>query len=827
MGIKKTIKNLVFSMMLLINIISFSEVPHSYVADNPNKAVTTAETIKRREQAEMNIGVTKVKTQEIEGVLNIVNKEVTVEIPELLLTDKMLIVDSLKNINSRQSLLLLRNQYNYNIELPELRISYGDNPIIQDLFIIALNKNNEMKFLKKVVINKKIAQDILKSKMLKIGSRSNEEHFQFIGNYLRHPNLVLTGEHTSELTKEVEIGFGSAGQVYGSHEGRNRTAYGRTFVDVIDANGTVIDTQTFTWWTYLGGDATHNGNIPYRVYYTNTFNRPVVVKMRWSLDLGGYRGHIDGGRSDLSAVRMVEMNFKYVVSALEGNSSLSFDSNYNKSYINFNSTSFVDGNSLGLENSTPGLSFSTTDSGIITMENGDILNINGTQVTIGASGNLSEKLMNIGTLGVKYRVENGNFRLALTDWGVLEPQRTLNIKVIRGTREVTNHTMTIVPPKRIAGTSRVRFVENYPTTSFVNFNGVSLDTPLALALESAVTGVTLEATTGHGIATMVAGDILEINGTQATVGASGNLTERTGSVDTLDFTYKVESGKLRLQLNNWGVLEPRRDIVVRVIRGTNEISRHTLETVSPRKVEGTTGLKYDETYQIRSQVKFNGIDLNTPLDVSVENLQGVTVTNTTGAGIPFMNQGDMIFIGDNLRRGETSYTIGTSGNLENRNIKVTNGEVGLSVDGGKLRLSLNNWTVNKNVNLNVRIVRGTNQIMQHTFNLVAPTAPFNVVQSGVLDFGTIIAGVKNRTAETDIKIEMIADVSSIEFKLNTDSPELVNTNGDILRAKNLRTVVRKQGDKTYLVKIQGRLDVPENQGLGEYSGTAIVEMLIR
>ncbi|MEG2348002.1 MAG: hypothetical protein RSB50_10025, partial [Cetobacterium sp.] len=337
-----------------------------------------------------------------------------------------------------------------------------------------------------------------------------------------------------------------------------------------------------------------------------------------------------------------------------------------------------------------------------------------------------------------------------------------------------------------------------------------------------------------GIVTMLQGDILDINGVQATVGASGNLGEIETIIDTLRFAYKVEAGKLRVKVLDWGVLEPRRDIRIKIKRGTNEISIHTLNIKAPIKVQGDSTLKYDNTYQIRTFAKFKGLDLSMPLPITLENIQGVTLESTNGAGIPYMNQGDKIYISDNFRArrskraiGETYYEIGASGTLPKQNVKVTNGEIGVQVEGGKLNLALNNWIVNKNVNVQVRIVRGTNEIMNHVFTLKAPDAPFNIVQQEILDFGTIIAGAKNRSAEANIKLEMIKDITNIEFSLNTDSPEMFNKNGTILKARNLQTLVRKEADKRYLVKIQGKLDVPASQELGEYSGSAILEMRIK
>lgn len=832
------IKKIVMVMMLILNIISFSEVPHTYIYDNPEKAITTAETLKKKPNgAEMNISVTKVKTQEVEGLFNKEDKKIYLTINELNMSDRLIITDTLKDIKNPSKLMLSKSKYDYEYNYPDIDVSTEGMALNSKLYIIVLDSTNNLKFIKKVSSVKEYKPELYSvvDKVMKMSARSNEVIFEFKREYLWNANQLITGEHISELTKEVEIGFGATNNTHGSHRGNNRTAYGRTFVDVIDANGTLIETKTFTWWTYLGGDNTHNANVPYRVYYTNKFNRPVIVKLRWSLDLGGYTAHINGGRADISVVKSVNQVFKYIVSPLEGTTNLSFNDNYQKSYANFSSTSYADSNTLVLENSVPGMSFSTSGAGIIKMENGDVLDINGVQTTVGASGNLGERVVNIGNLGLKYKVEGGKLRVGLNSWGVVEPLRTATIKVIRGTREVTNHVFNIQAPKRLEGSSRITLKEYYPIDTYIAFNSVNLNSPVPLALENSIRDVILESSNQHGLVTMQQGDILEINGVQNQIGTSGNLVEKAQTIDSLAFKYKVEGGKLRLALTGWGVLEPRRDITIRIIRGANEISKHIMNIKSPTKVEGDTSLKFDNTYQIRNNVKFNAINLETYGRLSMQSLQGVILENTTGSGIPFMNQGDKIYISDNFtaRRNRRAvfadnyYEIGVSGTLAKQNIKLTNGEIAIQVEGGKLNLALNNWTVNKNVNVRVQIVRGTNQIMDHTFTLKAPDAPFNIVQQGILDFGTIIAGAKNRTAETDIKIEMLKDVTDIQFKLNTDSPELYNKNGTILRAKKLQALVSKQANRRYLVKIQGKLDVPENQELGEYSGSVILEMKIK
>lgn len=984
------IKKIVMIMMLILNIISFSnEVPHTYIYDNPEKAITTAETLKKKPNgAEMNISVTKVKSEELQGFIFkdnrlIISSRKLKDLNNLEIFDKnkkhvpyrvnnnYVYVES-KDIKT-ESLLVKDGAKYYKLNLLQkasLTADRSSNRVINEEVYLELNDKytgGYINFLDGVyptgikVVSSNItrdyfpmAQDYYLVERIDVGSEDRYIETTIFSKLNPTINFVLNGATTAVNN----ISWTGVSNPYGLLKFS-------TTNNINIGDGIILGTQDETkiYDRSDKRDSYSKLKIKFQEHPRKSFTFYLKQKYAYRLSQLGpptFSNYFDADYT-------LKINVNYKPDTLIGSSALTFNENYNKSFVNFNADN--NGSSLAVENSVPGLTFGTSGAGIAFLQQGDILEVNGSRVTIGASGNLGETQGSVGTLGYKYKAENGKFRLALTNWGVLEPSRTFEVKVLKGGAEAVRHTFTIQAPKRVEGTSRVKFVETYPNTQFVAFNGVSLNSPTALSLENSVIGVTLESSTGAGLVTMQQGDILEINGVQnqigasgtlgeknislgslalnymvqggklrirpiswgvqepqreATVriirgtneiskqvisiqapkkvegnsrltlreyysindyiafngvsldnplslalenslrdvtlesstgagivtmlqgdildingvqnqiGASGNLGEKETTIDTLRFAYKVEAGKLRVKVLDWGVLEPRRDIRIKVKRGTNEISIHTLNIKAPIKVQGDSTLKYDNTYQIRTFAKFKGLDLSMPLPITLENIQGVTLESTNGAGIPYMNQGDKIYISDNFRArrskraiGETYYEIGTSGTLPKQNVKVTNGEIGVQVEGGKLNLALNNWTVNKNVNVQVRIVRGTNEIMNHVFTLKAPDAPFNIVQQEILDFGTIIAGAKNRSAEANIKLEMIKDITNIEFSLNTDSPEMFNKNGTILKARNLQTLVRKEADKRYLVKIQGKLDVPASQELGEYSGSAILEMRIK
>ena len=65
--LKRKIKLLLYFMIFFINILAVErEIPHSIITENPKKDVTTIETLKKyKDKAELNITVTKLKTEEI------------------------------------------------------------------------------------------------------------------------------------------------------------------------------------------------------------------------------------------------------------------------------------------------------------------------------------------------------------------------------------------------------------------------------------------------------------------------------------------------------------------------------------------------------------------------------------------------------------------------------------------------------------------------------------------------------------------------------------------------------------------------------------------
>ena len=383
----------------------------------------------------------------------------------------------------------------------------------------------------------------------------------------------------------------------------------------------------------------------------------------------------------------------------------------------------------------------------------------------------------------------------------------------------------------LKGTSTLTVREKYPTNEYINFDFTTTKEGKPLALKNPIpTNVSLSAT-GKGLVEMLEGDILEIDGKQVTIGTGGNLGVQTATIGNLKYSYKVEAGRLSIALHEWGVLEPNHNLKITIIRGNSKKAEHNLIIDSPRRVEGTNNIKIDNNYQIRNVIKFNGISLDTPSSFSLESPipTGITLAEQTGYGIPLLDEGDTIQIDDGRTRTVHSYTIQSGGTLPSQRVEFSNGSIDLQVVNRKVQVRLNNWKVNEPMRLNLRAIRGVNEISNHEITLTAPEAPFNMLETGNLDFGNVLQGAKNKKAESNIRIEMLAgqDVSEVKFNLREEQPVMTNSQGTELKVKSINRAVQKVRDREYNIKLRGTLDVPEEQQSGEYRGSNILDIEVK
>ena len=716
-------KNLFISLIFfLCSVITFSEVPHSYVTENPKKEVQKVETFKQREKAELNLSVTKLKTKELEGKL--VNGKLIFDI-----TDK-------KDIQEGNILVTQGTPYKPN----NARVRSA-NPI-QIL--------ESIKEVNKLEVTGENLQDVYVNVLDSKG--------QLVGIYKNSDLGPITPYAPYQASKHINLEMDDR---------------------VLDKwlDGRDPYNESWGWSGTKVGENVVEGAKVTRAYYDDAHtktNCTYSIPQAWS-------GH----------------GYSFDPSAVIYNSSVEFNYNgWSRSFDIGNGKTIVNYKDLSLE--------------------------------------LNREEGYIHFKFLKVPQENVNFTVHFYIYGYR------NLEGIGRDGEHHHNYYINFKVLTLKGNSTLTFAEYYPVNEFVQFTAnPTIQNALPLALDNSVKDVTLE-TTGKGLVSMQQGDKLTIDGYEVVIGAGGNIGPQKLTIGNVKYTYEVKNGKFRIALNEWGVLEPNRIIPIKIVRNENgkekSLAEHNLTIKAPRRVEGTSNVKLNQDYSIRNTIRFNGISLQGAGALGLENPipLGVSLTSTAGQGIPFMKEGDRLEISDGLTtrstystRGVKAFTIGPNGTLGKQQLKLNNGELTVFVEGGKLRVGVNNWLVNNTINSNVRLVRGTNEIMNHSLEIQVPNAPFNVKKNGLLDFGNVTAGSK-RTAETDIVLEMLKDVSDVKFSLKDPQPILENLGtGDSLKVNRIEYLVSKQGKRDYKVKLKGNLTIPEATKSGLYTGSTVLELKIK
>ena len=703
-------------LFLIANTLSFAEVPHSYITENPKKEVQKVETFKQRDKAELNLSVTKLKTKEIEGKL--VNGKLVFDITDkkdiqegnILVTQGTPYKPNNARVRSANPTQILEATKEAN----RLEVT-GEN--LQNVYVNILDNKGQL-----VGIYKNIKKDYLKSQMYLSGNLNYELTDEYIGGYI----------------------YDTYNRNYSSGKG----------------------------YKFISGGSLESG------YET--------------MSLLPQLSNVPQGASDGSWLSTIKINKKII-----------FSSNL------------------------------TANIGVINAVINENLEIELKQI----NGYLALKLNRFPQENFIITIEYDGKR----DFGYYSHTNngiywTSDYRNYHGTGYINFKFKATT----LKGNSTLTFAEYYPVNEFIQFTAnPTIQNAQPLALDNSVRDVTLE-TTGKGLVAIQQGDKLTVDGHQVVIGAGGNIGPQKLTIGNVKYTYEVKNGKFRIALNEWGVLEPNRTIPIKIVRTENgkdkSLAEHNLTIKAPRRVEGTSNIKLNQDYSIRNIIRFSGVSLEGAGALGLENPipLGVSLTSTAGQGIPFMKEGDRLEISDGLTtrstystRGVKAFTIGPNGTLGKQQVKLNNGELTVFVEGGKLRVGVNNWLVNNTINSNVRLVRGTNEIMNHTLDIKVPEAPFNIKKNGLLDFGNVTAGSK-RTAETDIVLEMLKDVSDVKFSLKDPQPMLENLGtGNNLKVNRIEYLVSKQGKKDYKVKLKGNLTIPENTKSGLYTGSTVLELQIK
>ena len=826
-------------LFLIANTLSFAEVPHSYVTENPKKEIQKVETFKQREKAELNLSVTKLKTKEIEGKL--VNGKLVFDITDkkdiqegnILVTQGTPYKPNNARIRSANPTQILEATKEAN----KLEVT-GEN--LQDVYVNVLDSKGQLAGIYKNIINF-TSTDYTPYYTEGLGMLYNKNYDELgWGNFHSLDEIIfdsrtkygnntfikkISGTNRVKVAQKHHVEGNLAVVIYGYNK-EGQLVYTSPSLGKL----TSYSAETYNW-------AEVDWNITLPDHY--------IIIMKTVGTVGNPKNDNSQGNNTLDVGQVFNVVLDDFIHKANGESNLVIDESYQFEYLKFDSCTIENLKPLSITNSVKGARItSTTGEGLLHLDSTDTLEINGQKHTL-TSENLSEQKLQIDKINLAYKIENGKFQLKVVNYGLkVNSPQIIDIKIVKNKdiKDVMEHKIYLTVPyiEMLIGDSTLTFAEYYPVNEFVQFTAnPTIQNALPLALDNSVKDVTLE-TTGKGLVAMQQGDKLTVDGHEVVIGAGGNIGPQKLTIGNVKYTYEVKNGKFRIALNEWGVLEPNRTIPIKIVRNENgsdkSLAEHNLTIKAPRKVEGTSNVKLNQDYSIRNTIRFNGISLQGAGALGLENPipLGVSLTSTAGQGIPFMKEGDRLEISDGLTtrstystRGVKAFTIGPNGTLGKQQVKLNNGELTVFVEGGKLRVGVNNWLVNNTINSNVRLVRGTNEIMNHTLDIKVPEAPFNVKKNGLLDFGNVTAGSK-RTAETDIVLEMLQDVSDVKFSLKDPQPILENLGtGDNLKVNRIEYLVSKQGKKDYRVKLKGNLIIPEETKSGLYTGSTVLELKIK
>ena len=589
--LKNNLKNFFLGILfLLMNVFSLGEVPHSYVTENPKKEVQEVETFKQKEKAEMNLSVTKVKTKEIGGLINEVTGEFQLNLNKLDNRGNNIVVTKERPLEKNPKMR------SFNKDILESKVE--DN-------LLSINKSES---------NEKLFFNVLNSAGEVIDVYTNKIEPRYHTDNPMNMYFEIDNEYEGGIVR-ISNEMWRTGNVQ-QPKGVKFLSYnrGEHFSFKVRKPVTVSLNDKPVRVDY-GDRNSHDEWLLYFPHQTLTLSDDLKIELSSDLQYGGDRyikikflkfpenpeeqfvlhfykqGNINDSTVNTSSHN--NFYFKYVIRPIKGDSTVTFAEYYPvNEFVQFTANELLqNAKPLALDNSVRDVSLNANGKGLMLMQQDDKLIVDGHQVVIGAGGNIGPQKLEIGSLKYTYEVKNGKFRIALNEWGVLEPNRTIPINIkrmIKGKEtSVVEHNLTLKAPRKVSGTSGVKLNQDYNLGEFIRFNGISLEGAGALGLENPIPlGVSLASTTGQGIPFMKEGDRLEISDdlTRAvktfTVGPNGNLAKQQVSLKSGDIIIYTESGKLRVSAINWVLNKPIK-LNLGLIKGTNRVMDHSLEIQVP------------------------------------------------------------------------------------------------------------------------------------------------------------------------------------------------------------------------------------------------------
>lgn len=137
-------------LIMLNSLMLAEEIPNVLIMDNPKREVTTIETIKERERAELNLKVKKISSEEITPYINLEKRLMAFNIEDIENNDNFYLTDDTKIFNERSNKLNIKEQ---NFKLQEINLEkkaviFKFDDLNRNLYLVRYNKEN--KSLKKL-----------------------------------------------------------------------------------------------------------------------------------------------------------------------------------------------------------------------------------------------------------------------------------------------------------------------------------------------------------------------------------------------------------------------------------------------------------------------------------------------------------------------------------------------------------------------------------------------------------------------------------------------------------------------------------------------------
>lgn len=220
-----------------------------------------------------------------------------------------------------------------------------------------------------------------------------------------------------------------------------------------------------------------------------------------------------------------------------------------------------------------------------------------------------------------------------------------------------------------------------------------------------------------------------------------------------------------------------------------------------------------------------------PISLLAPILNGVTLEDIQGSGMLELEDGDILEVQDVNKKEILKVNVGANGTSDKKELLLSDSMTKLTVQAknGKVYLGLNMWKMGTTNNLILKIFRGTGELMNQRMLLKTPNTQFIITQMGELDFRSVIAGSKNRYAETDFEMQSTENVKEITFELSTETPILENLQTKkTVQARDVKAVLMKgTKDREYKLKVNGYLDVPKDTQQGSYIGSMTLKLKIK